>query len=209
MVNFRPSNGWDRFGSLGHPANFNGFRVLAALLNTLYYWASAKLCGVEQRAPPINRQGGHHVGHWATFLIVRCCWTCQRSGRRAMSRATTLRSTTRRSSRKRNASRSRTRSDCRSTSWWERNSRTSKWYDRPSTCWNWLTKPKLYWNSWSVIDFITRLVFKRCSRTFELTSTVLCYNLLHFRAIHVYTPIHSTPFVSCTLLFWLRYVNLQ
>jgi len=30
------------------PANFNGFRVLAALLHgSLVYWASAKLCGVE------------------------------------------------------------------------------------------------------------------------------------------------------------------
>jgi len=29
----RPTNGWDRFGSLGHPTNFNGFRVLASLLH--------------------------------------------------------------------------------------------------------------------------------------------------------------------------------
>jgi len=28
----QPTNGWDRFGSLGTPANFNGFRVLASLL---------------------------------------------------------------------------------------------------------------------------------------------------------------------------------
>jgi len=52
------------------PANFNGFRVLAALMHgTLYIWTSAKLCGDEQRAPPIPiiRQGGHHVGHWPTF----------------------------------------------------------------------------------------------------------------------------------------------
>ena len=35
----------------GNPANFNGFGVLAALLHGI--WASAKLCGVEQRAPPI------------------------------------------------------------------------------------------------------------------------------------------------------------
>jgi len=34
------------------PANFNGFRVLAALLHGTV-WVSAKLCGVEQRAPPI------------------------------------------------------------------------------------------------------------------------------------------------------------
>ena len=36
----------------GTPANFNGFRVLAALLHGTQ-WASAKLCGVEQRAPHI------------------------------------------------------------------------------------------------------------------------------------------------------------
>ena len=32
------------------PAHFNGFCVLGALLHG---WASAKLCGVEQRAPPM------------------------------------------------------------------------------------------------------------------------------------------------------------
>ena len=38
----------------GTPVNFNGFRVLAALLHTtLQRWASAKLCGVEKRVPPI------------------------------------------------------------------------------------------------------------------------------------------------------------
>ena len=37
----------------GTPANFNGFRVLAALLHGTLVWASAKLCGVEQRASPI------------------------------------------------------------------------------------------------------------------------------------------------------------
>jgi len=29
----RPTSGRDRSGSLGHPSNFNGFRVLAALLH--------------------------------------------------------------------------------------------------------------------------------------------------------------------------------
>ena len=37
----------------GTPANFNGFRVLAALLHGIQQWASAKVCGVEQRAPPM------------------------------------------------------------------------------------------------------------------------------------------------------------
>ena len=29
----RPTSGWDRFVSLGTPANFNGFRILASLLH--------------------------------------------------------------------------------------------------------------------------------------------------------------------------------
>jgi len=29
----RPTNGWDRLASLGHPTNFNGFRVLASSLH--------------------------------------------------------------------------------------------------------------------------------------------------------------------------------
>jgi len=37
----------------GTPANFNGFGVLAALLHGTLVGASAKLCGVEQRAPSI------------------------------------------------------------------------------------------------------------------------------------------------------------
>jgi len=40
----------------GTPAYFNGFRVLVALLHGTVVvgdWVSAKLCGVEQRAPPI------------------------------------------------------------------------------------------------------------------------------------------------------------
>jgi len=39
----------------GTPANFNGFRVVAALAycTALEYWALATLCGVEQRTPPI------------------------------------------------------------------------------------------------------------------------------------------------------------
>jgi len=35
------------------PANFNRFRVLAASLHGTLVVGSAKLCGVEQRAPPI------------------------------------------------------------------------------------------------------------------------------------------------------------
>ena len=55
MVNFGPLA--PEMGPVvwGTPADFNGFCVLAALLHgtPVGYWASAKLCGVEQRAPPI------------------------------------------------------------------------------------------------------------------------------------------------------------
>jgi len=53
MVNFRPLVAEILSLVWGTPANFNGFRVLAALLHGIEWWASAKLCGVEQRAPPM------------------------------------------------------------------------------------------------------------------------------------------------------------
>ena len=63
-----PTNGWDRFGYLGHPIpNVNGFRVLAALLHgTLVVGVSRTLRPWTEGATYI-RQGGHHVGHWLTF----------------------------------------------------------------------------------------------------------------------------------------------
>jgi len=66
MVNFGPLAAEIVSLVWGTPGNFNGFRVLAALLHgtlVVGVTASAKLCGVE-------RQGGHHVGHWPTFLVL-------------------------------------------------------------------------------------------------------------------------------------------
>jgi len=51
MVNFGLLTAEIRWRVWSTPANFNGFRVLAALLHGTL--ASANLCGVEQRAPPI------------------------------------------------------------------------------------------------------------------------------------------------------------
>jgi len=49
----------------GTAANFNGFRVLAALLH------GTLVVGVSQTAAfTYIRQGGHHVGHWPTFLVL-------------------------------------------------------------------------------------------------------------------------------------------
>jgi len=52
----------------GTPANFNGFRVFAVLLHgTLVVDVSQTLRRWTEGATYI-RQGGHHVGHWPTFL---------------------------------------------------------------------------------------------------------------------------------------------
>jgi len=67
MVNFGPLAA--EIGSLawGTPANFNWFRVLAALLHgTLVVGVSQTLRRSTEGATYI-RQGGHHVGPWATF----------------------------------------------------------------------------------------------------------------------------------------------
>jgi len=54
----------------GTPANFNRFRVLAALLHgTLVVGVSHTLQRWTEVATYI-RQGGHHVGQWPTFLVV-------------------------------------------------------------------------------------------------------------------------------------------
>jgi len=65
----RPTSGCDRFVSLGHPGNFNGFRVSAALLH------GTLVVGIIQTAA-LNR--GRHLysagwpsrWHWPTFLVL-------------------------------------------------------------------------------------------------------------------------------------------
>jgi len=53
MVNFGPVAAEIGPVVWGTPANFNGFHVLAALLHGTPVLGVTKLCGVEQRAPPI------------------------------------------------------------------------------------------------------------------------------------------------------------
>ena len=56
MVNFGPLPAEIGPVVWGTPVNFNGFRVLGSwqrYCTVLQQWASAKLCGVEQRAPHI------------------------------------------------------------------------------------------------------------------------------------------------------------
>jgi len=68
----RPTSGWDHFISWSIPANFNGFCVLAVLLHgTLVVGVSQTLRRWTEGATYIRR-GGHHVGHWPTFLVIQC-----------------------------------------------------------------------------------------------------------------------------------------
>ena len=54
---------------IGTPTSFNGFRVLAVLLRgTVVVGVSQTLRRGTEGATYI-RQGGHHVGHWPTFLV--------------------------------------------------------------------------------------------------------------------------------------------
>jgi len=74
MVNFGPLAA--EIGSLdwSTPANFNGFRVLAALLHGTPAMGVAKLCGVEQRAPPIFDRAAITLGigpHSSSFFFPR------------------------------------------------------------------------------------------------------------------------------------------
>jgi len=58
--------------SLGHPANFNGLCLLAVLLHRFLV---AKLCVVEQRAPPISGRAAITlgIGPHSSFCILSYC----------------------------------------------------------------------------------------------------------------------------------------
>jgi len=67
IVNFGPLMAENGSGVWGTPANFNGFRVLGALLHgTLVVGVSQTLRHWTEGATYI-RQDGHHVGYWPTF----------------------------------------------------------------------------------------------------------------------------------------------
>ena len=73
MVNFGPLVAEIGLPVWGTPVNFNSFRVLAALLH------GSQVVGVSQtlrrwtEGATYIQQGGHHVGHWPTFLFVMHC----------------------------------------------------------------------------------------------------------------------------------------
>jgi len=68
----RPTSGWVLLANLGHPCKFQWVsrlgRLAALLHGTRAVGASQTLRRWAQGATCI-RQGGHHVGHWPTFLV--------------------------------------------------------------------------------------------------------------------------------------------
>ena len=66
----RPTSGWDRLTSLGHPSKFQLVSRLGSLT------ARHLVVGVRQtlrrwtEGATYIRQGDHHVGHWPTFLVL-------------------------------------------------------------------------------------------------------------------------------------------
>jgi len=74
----RPTSGWDRFISLGHPCKFQRLSRLGSV--------TARLSSSERppnfaalwtEAATYVRQGENHVGHWPTFLVfVAIIWRC-------------------------------------------------------------------------------------------------------------------------------------
>ena len=82
MVNFGPLAAEIVSLVWSTPANFNGFRVLATLLHgTLVVGASHILRRWTEGATYI-RHGGHHVGHWPTFLVFLLFSSPNLTGRR-------------------------------------------------------------------------------------------------------------------------------
>jgi len=62
------TSGWDRFGCLGAPKQIStGFASWQRYCTTFEQWASAKLCGVEQRAPPIFDRAAITLGFGSHF----------------------------------------------------------------------------------------------------------------------------------------------
>jgi len=55
------------------PANFNGFRILAALLHGTPVLGISQTLRHWTEGTTYIWQGGHHVGHWPTFLVSSEC----------------------------------------------------------------------------------------------------------------------------------------
>jgi len=69
MVNFGPLASEIVSLVWGTPANVNGFCVFAALLHGTLVVGVCQTLRRWTEGATYTRQGGHHVGHWPTFLV--------------------------------------------------------------------------------------------------------------------------------------------
>jgi len=69
MVNFGPQAAEINPVVWGILANFNGFCVLAALLHGSQVLCVSQTLRRWTEGATYIQQGGHHVGHWPTFLV--------------------------------------------------------------------------------------------------------------------------------------------
>jgi len=67
MVNFGPLAAEIGLPVSGTPANFNGFRFLAALLRGSQVVSVSQILRRWTEGATYVRQGDHHVGHWPPF----------------------------------------------------------------------------------------------------------------------------------------------
>jgi len=70
MVNFGPLAAEICWRVWGTPANFNRFRVLAVLLHGTLVVGVSQTVQRWTEGTTYIREGGHHVGHWPTFLVL-------------------------------------------------------------------------------------------------------------------------------------------
>jgi len=76
MVNFCPLAADICWRVWGTPANFNRFRVLEALLHSTLVGNVSQTLRRSTEGATYIRQGGHHVAHWPTFLVVSMSPSC-------------------------------------------------------------------------------------------------------------------------------------
>jgi len=69
MVNFGPLTAEISLGVWGTPANFNGFRILAALLHSSQVVSISQTLRRWAQGATYVWRDDHHVGHWPTFLL--------------------------------------------------------------------------------------------------------------------------------------------
>jgi len=69
MVNIGPLTAEIGLVVWGTPTNFNGFRILAALLHGSQVVSVSQTLRCWTEGATYVRQCDHHIGHWPTFLV--------------------------------------------------------------------------------------------------------------------------------------------